>query len=1325
MNKNYSIVIALLMFFNLSLFSQDGPPWDFNGTDHGFIAQNYTSITVGDTYLTYSINSPNDDGNGGSANPNFKNTAANIDTSVGGYIAITMQNLTGNARVQVITNAGSNVFTNFDGLSTNDADFVTHYINMSNASNWTGTMDNINFRFKQGNGVNDNVYSGDVLIDNIEIVASIPATPRVDYTFDNTSDSEGFSSANGVTMSQPVAGELHLDIANQSPYPKLEQTGLYSVDADTYKYVQVTLVNNSPKNKLTFVSPSGGNEYATADMTANSSDAQTVEADLSALTNWTGTQGNWWFQLVENPGDGAVASAGEMDIQQILFATESINPSSVDCSFDVFLASGGSYPSEVSWAIQDGSGSNVMSGDGYNTDVQTLEMSFGDTYTLVMSDSYGDGWNGASISVNGVSYTVPASSYEATAEIVCSSEPSMTVDATTDGGSATFSFMLENFTVGSDASADGHIHYSLNGGTEVMVYSSDDLTLTDLPNGDHTIVFSLVDANHTALDPAVTATVEFSTFDGTVACDGSLSHTYGNNESGTLFSTSNPGGTVTVTVTGQTEGGYDFLIIRDGAGNELYNASGDHTGQAITSEDGTLTVEVDSDGSVSGYTLDFAVTCGTLQANVTFTVNTANITVGDNGMYLGGGVFGGATAHAMSDADGDGTWEVTVAMDPGTTGNYIFLNSPNSDSDWGTKENLEGQDCADPANYNDRILPAIDGDMTIQHCFGSCESDGTCPAATPTYNVSFSVDMSNYPTGVGADDTVYLNGNFNGWCGDCNPMSDDDGDGIWTLTIPLEDGAYEYKFTVNGWNSQEEFTEVVEGCTVSDGTYTNRTLTVAGEDMTLPTVYWNLCAGETPGTTYNVTFSVNTANITVGETGIFIGGGFIGDAQGQAMSDDDGNGVWTVTIPVNTDNIGGNYIFLNGPGDGGDWGTKENLEGQDCADPNNYNDRIMPEFDSDVTLLACFGECSGDGTGQCSADECAAPEITSWTMTGDGAIFDGNNQDGIIGYQIEYSTSTFTPGDGTAIVYEFDTFPHTLTGLESNTTYYFTVRSICGDDNYSDWTDYGDDGPDAWTTTICPSSYSLPYLNDFNDPDTWTNCQTFYDNDGDGNFWYYVNYTDVDEAGNNVAASASYQSGAALTPDNWVIMGPIDLTDHSDALLEWKVRGIDPSWCQENYSVYVGTSDNYNDLINGSVSYNETIANGGDACGQTFAERSLDISASTGGQVYIGFRHHDVSDMFVLNVDDVSVTSTTMSNEDFTLENITYSFNQETDILRVTSEEPLSKIEIYNMLGQQVLNKNLNESSATLNLSDLSGAIYIVNVEGNNSKTKTFKLAIK
>ena len=228
--------------------------------------------------------------------------------------------------------------------------------------------------------------------------------------------------------------------------------------------------------------------------------------------------------------------------------------------------------------------------------------------------------------------------------------------------------------------------------------------------------------------------------------------------------------------------------------------------------------------------------------------------------------------------------------------------------------------------------------------------------------------MSNYPGGLADGDIVYLNGNFVGWCGDCTPMNDDDGDGIWTVTVALEDGDYEYKFTINGWSVQEEFGSIgaVEGCTVTDGTYTNRAFTVAGADMTLETVFWNLCPGETPGQVYNVTFAVDTANITVGDSGMFLGGGAFGDAQGHAMSDDDGDGIYEVTLEVNTDQIGANYIFLNGPNDGGDWGAKEDLAGQECADVNNYNDRMLPEFEGDTYLLHCFGDCSGDGVG-CSA----------------------------------------------------------------------------------------------------------------------------------------------------------------------------------------------------------------------------------------------------------------------------------------------------------------------------------------------------------------------
>ena len=86
---------CIVLFVNNNLFSQTAPPWDFNGTDENFVGSNYSNIVAGDTHATYTIVDNDDDGYGQSANPNLKNTDAQIDTSVGGIIAITMQNLTG------------------------------------------------------------------------------------------------------------------------------------------------------------------------------------------------------------------------------------------------------------------------------------------------------------------------------------------------------------------------------------------------------------------------------------------------------------------------------------------------------------------------------------------------------------------------------------------------------------------------------------------------------------------------------------------------------------------------------------------------------------------------------------------------------------------------------------------------------------------------------------------------------------------------------------------------------------------------------------------------------------------------------------------------------------------------------------------------------------------------------------------------------------------------------------------------------------------------------------------------------------------------------
>ncbi|MGB2257456.1 MAG: hypothetical protein ACPH2N_05180, partial [Flavobacteriaceae bacterium] len=111
--------------------------------------------------------------------------------------------------------------------------------------------------------------------------------------------------------------------------------------------------------------------------------------------------------------------------------------------------------------------------------------------------------------------------------------------------------------------------------------------------------------------------------------------------------------------------------------------------------------------------------------NVTFNVDMSNETVGATGVFLGGGFVGGANEHQMLDEDGDGIYSVTLSLNEGTSGNYIFLNGPTSASDWGTKEQLAGQSCAD-GQYDDRLLASVTEDTSVLFCFGTCEA--TCPA---------------------------------------------------------------------------------------------------------------------------------------------------------------------------------------------------------------------------------------------------------------------------------------------------------------------------------------------------------------------------------------------------------------------------------------------------------------------------------------------------------------------------------------------------------------------------------------------------------------------
>lgn len=186
--------------------------------------------------------------------------------------------------------------------------------------------------------------------------------------------------------------------------------------------------------------------------------------------------------------------------------------------------------------------------------------------------------------------------------------------------------------------------------------------------------------------------------------------------------------------------------------------------------------------------------------------------------------------NPMSDANQDGIWETTIAL---PAGYYEYKFSADT---WSIQETLEvGSSCTNTTgNFTNRTLN-VSSDLVLPIvCWGVCTNCNYFP-------VTFQVNMSSAP----AFTTPYVSGTFNNWCGNCNAMTDIDGDGIWTTTILLLEGYYEFKFSADNWTSSENLPVNGGACTVTNSGFTNRFINVT-QAMTLNATYWGSCAIDCP-----------------------------------------------------------------------------------------------------------------------------------------------------------------------------------------------------------------------------------------------------------------------------------------------------------------------------------------------------------------------------------------------------------------------------------------------------------------------------------------------
>jgi hypothetical protein len=225
----------------------------------------------------------------------------------------------------------------------------------------------------------------------------------------------------------------------------------------------------------------------------------------------------------------------------------------------------------------------------------------------------------------------------------------------------------------------------------------------------------------------------------------------------------------------------------------------------------------------------------------------------------------------------------------------------------------------------------------------------TVPLPVQDYNVKFRVDMSQYTGSLTGG--VFVNGSFNNWCGTCNPMTDM-GNGMWEVTLPLAPGAIEYKFTIDGWNAQEEFTGS-ETCIdpINDG-FNNRYHVVAG-DVVLP----NVCFASCNICTNDVAFAVDMNDYVNGggstTAGVFLNGTFNGwCGTCTPMTDANGDNVWEVTVPLGLGAI--EYKFTV---DG--WNVSEQfVGGESCTVTNGgFTNRSYNVTAPATVGLVCWESC--------------------------------------------------------------------------------------------------------------------------------------------------------------------------------------------------------------------------------------------------------------------------------------------------------------------------------------------------------------------------------
>jgi hypothetical protein len=126
-----------------------------------------------------------------------------------------------------------------------------------------------------------------------------------------------------------------------------------------------------------------------------------------------------------------------------------------------------------------------------------------------------------------------------------------------------------------------------------------------------------------------------------------------------------------------------------------------------------------------------------------------------------------------------------------------------------------------------------------------------------------------------------------------------------------------------------------------------------------------------------------------------------------------------------------------------------------------------------------------------------------------------------------------------------------------------------------------------------------------------------------------------------------------------------------------------------------------------------------------FIDYVYDLNAYLGGEIRISLQHIGKSD--TVNggdnayLDNLRFSDTSLSQEEFSASSIKVYPNPFNNNITIKNNSPISKINLYDVRGQQLLNLDCNSSEINMDTSKFQAGIYFIKVN-TDGKSETFKV---